>query len=60
MRIVVLNGSPTGQTSVTMQVVHFVEQRFPQHDFASVDIASQARKIEADEDSFRDAIDNAQ
>ena len=59
MRIVVLNCSPTGQISVTMQVVHFVEQRFPQHDLAFVDIASQARNIEADEETFRDVIDSA-
>ena len=59
MRIVVLNCSPTGQISVTMQVVDFVEQRFPQHDLASVDIASQARKLDADEETFRDVIDSA-
>mgnify|MGYP006284907865 CR=1 FL=1 len=57
MKIVVLNGSPKGQTSVTMQYVRYIEQRFPQHDFTFVDIANQLRKIEGNEETFRDVMD---
>ena len=31
MKIVVLNGSPKGEMSVTMQYVEYLERRFPEH-----------------------------
>jgi len=52
MKILVLNGSPKGDTSVTMQYVAFMQKKFPQHDFKIVNIAQQIKKIESDEHLF--------
>ncbi|HEY3425332.1 MAG TPA: NAD(P)H-dependent oxidoreductase, partial [Negativicutes bacterium] len=55
MKIVVLNGSPKGNPSVTMQYVAFIQKKFPQHEFKIFHIAQQIKKIENNQDSF-DAI----
>jgi multimeric flavodoxin WrbA len=57
MRITVLNGSPKGHLSVTMQYVNFIQKKFPQHELKIVNIASQIRKIEKDEKAFREILD---
>ena len=36
MRILVLNGSPKGATSVTMQYVQYIQKMFPQHELSTV------------------------
>ena len=58
MRITVLNGSPKGDLSVTMQYVHFIRKRFPQHDLKVFNIAQQIKKIEKDEKAFQEIIDD--
>jgi len=45
MNITVLNGSPKGDLSVTMQYVHYIEKKFPQHAFRSHNIARDINKI---------------
>jgi len=57
MKIVVLNGSPKGIHSITLQYVSFLEKKYPQHTFQIFQIAHDIRKIEADEASFREIID---
>ncbi|MFO0754031.1 MAG: NAD(P)H-dependent oxidoreductase [Thermodesulfovibrionales bacterium] len=54
MRIVVLNGSPKGSRSVTLQYVHFIEKNFPQHAFRIFNVAQQIKGIERDEALFRE------
>ncbi len=54
MKIVVLNGSPKGETSVTMQYVAFIQKKFPQHDFKIILVAQQIRQIEREDRLFRD------
>jgi len=58
MRITVLNGSPKGDLSVTMQYVHFIRKRFPQHDLKVFNIAQQIKTIEKDEKAFQEIIDD--
>ena len=48
MKITVLNGSPKGLTSVTMQYVHFIEKKFPQHELKIFNISAGIKKIEKD------------
>lgn len=57
MKIVVLNGSPKGDTSITMQYVHFVQKKFPQHELEIVNVAQQAKKIERDEQTFQEIVE---
>lgn len=56
MRIVVLNGSPKGAVSVTMQYVYFLEQRFPEAEFKYYDVALKVKKLEKDDKAFQEVI----
>jgi multimeric flavodoxin WrbA len=58
MKIIVLNGSPKGGLSVTLQYVHFIQKKFPQHQLEIVNIASQIKKIEKDEKAFQEIMDD--
>ena len=57
MKIIVLNGSPKGMTSVTMQYVHYIEQLYPQHQLEFLDISLRLPKLERDEIAFQEVID---
>jgi multimeric flavodoxin WrbA len=57
MIITVLNGSPKGKTSVTMQYVQYIQNAFPQHELQIIHISQRIKKIERDEAAFRDIID---
>jgi multimeric flavodoxin WrbA len=57
MRIVVLNGSPKGQQSVTMQYVRYIEKRFPRHRFTYIDISEKIQRLEKSEQAFNEVID---
>ena len=57
MKIVVLNGSPKGDISVTMQYVHFLRKKFPQHDLKILNISQRIKAIEQDEKMLREIID---
>ncbi|WP_169717695.1 hypothetical protein SPSIL_044420 [Sporomusa silvacetica DSM 10669] len=58
MKIVVLNGSPKGETSVTMQYVAFIQKRYLEHEFKIFNIAQQIRKLESDEQAFKEIIED--
>lgn len=49
MRVVVLNASPKGARSVTMQYVRFLRQERPQDAFERVDVALHAARYEHDD-----------
>ena len=57
MKIAVLNGSPKGEVSVTMQYVHFLEQRFPEVEFKFFDVALKIKKLEKDDKAFGEVIE---
>lgn len=57
MRIVVLNGSPKGDISVTMQYVHFLQKKFPQHELKIVNISQKIKVIEKDKNVFQQIVD---
>ena len=56
MKITVLNGSPKGMTSVTMQYVHYIQKEFPQHELKIINIAQRIKKIESDERTFQEIL----
>jgi multimeric flavodoxin WrbA len=56
MRFVVLNGSPKGDVSVTMQYVRFIQKKFPNHEFLIHNISQRISKIEKEEGSFNEII----
>jgi Multimeric flavodoxin WrbA len=48
VKIAVLNGSPKGDVSVTMQYVKYIEKKYPQHEFVYLNAALSIRKLEND------------
>jgi multimeric flavodoxin WrbA len=58
MKITVLNGSPKGHLSVTMQYVNFIQKKFPHHELKILNIASTIKKIEKDEKTFQEIMDD--
>ncbi len=56
MKIIVLNGSPKGKASVTMQYVNYIQKKFPQHELKILDIAQKIKRIEKNENTFQDIL----
>lgn len=58
MEICVLNGSPKGDISVTMQYVQFLKNKFPEHSFSTVNIGQQIHALEDKEDEWAAMLDS--
>ena len=58
MKIAVLNGSPKGELSVTVQYIKFIQKSFPEHKFDIINISERIKRIENNEDYFREIIEN--
>ena len=56
MKIIVLNGSPKGDQSVTLHYVLFLKKKFPKHEFLFFNIAERIKKIEKNEETFQGII----
>ena len=57
MKITVLNGSPKGEFSVTMQYVAYLAKHYPQHEFNILHIAQRIKRIENDRATFDEIIE---
>ena len=57
MKITVLNGSPKGLTSITMQYVHYIQKTFPEHELKIHNISERIKKIEKNSRIFQDILD---
>ena len=55
MKILVLNGSPKGQYSITVQTVKYLEKKYPAHSFEFLDAG---KKIKALEKDFSPALES--
>jgi multimeric flavodoxin WrbA len=58
MKIVVLNGSPKGMTSVTMQYVLFLKKKLPQHEFTILNVCQEVKKLEDNSQSFQEVLNS--
>ena len=57
MKITILNGSPKGERSITLQYAYFIQKKFPEHEMKVFHVAQQIKKLERDEETFRGIID---
>ncbi len=57
MKITILNGSPKGARSVTMQYVNYLEKVYPEHRFEYVNAAQKCRLFEKNEAAFNKVMD---
>ena len=59
MNIVVLNGSPKGKYSITLQTVKYLEKHNPGHEFTVIDAGQRIKALERDLSPVTDALKNA-
>lgn len=52
MKIAVLNGSPKGEYSITLQYIHYVQRKMPAHTFEVYPISSLINSFEKDCEAF--------
>src|SRR5574340_1721281 len=56
MKIAVLNGSPKGETSVTVQYVRFLRKSFPRHEFTLLNVCQDIKRLEGDEGALGEVL----
>ncbi len=56
MNIVVLNGSPKGEYSITLQYVNLLQKKFKEHEFLVFHISQKIKKLEKNIDFFNRII----
>ena len=57
MKILILNGSPKGDESITLQYAAYIQKHFPEHEYQIVNVSQQIKKIERDQQTFQEIIE---
>ena len=57
MKIVVLNGSPKGEISVTVQYVRYIQKHFPQHEFRILSVGHEVVGLDHNQARWREVMD---
>ncbi|MBQ3664317.1 MAG: NAD(P)H-dependent oxidoreductase [Clostridia bacterium] len=60
MKILVINGSPKGENSITLQTVLYLEKLHPEHDFSFLNVGAEIRKLEKEFTPAKEAMENAE
>ena len=60
MNILVLNGSPKGEYSITLQTVRYLEKLHPEHSFEVMHVGRQIKSLEKDFSKALAALENAE
>ena len=58
MKVLVLNGSPKGDYSITLQTSLYLEKKFPEHNFSVVHVGQKIKSLEKDFTVLIEAINN--
>ncbi len=56
MKIAVINGSPKGKYSITLQTVRYLERRYPEHEFSVLHAGQKIKALEKDFTEARELI----
>ena len=59
MKILVLNGSPKGQYSITLQTINYLQKLCPKHEFEVFHVGARIKALEKDFTLVKEAIENA-
>ena len=59
MKIAVINGSPKGKYSITLQTVRYLERKFPEHEFVTLHAGQTIRALERDFTPARELLAGA-
>lgn len=57
MKIAVINGSPKGRYSVTLQTVLYLEKKFPEHEFTVLHAGQQIKALEKNFERAKDLLE---
>ena len=60
MHILVVNGSPKGEYSVTLQTVKYLEKAYPKHTFEYLNAGQRIKALEKDFSAAQAALENAE
>ncbi len=60
MKILVLNGSPKGKYSVTLQTTNYLQKLYPDHSFEVLDVGHRIKALERDFSPALEAIEKAE
>ena len=60
MKILVINGSPKGSNSITLQTVNFLMQRHPEHEFRILHAGQKIKQLEKDFSPALEAVAQAE
>ena len=60
MKILVLNGSPKGQYSITVQTVKYLEKKYPEHSFEYLEVGKRIKSLEKDFSPAVSAVEKAE
>ena len=60
MKILVINGSPKGEHSVTLQTVRYLELKFPAHSFQVLHVGQKIKQLEKDFSEAKAALEEAE
>lgn len=60
MNILILNGSPKGGYSITLQTVNYLEKLHPEHQFEVLHVGQKIRALEKDLSPAKDALEKAE
>ena len=58
MKLTILNGSPKGEVSNTMQYYNLVEKRFPDHSYTLFNIGLDIGRIEEEPSHFEQTVES--
>ena len=59
MKILILNGSPKGRYSITLQTTRYLEKVYPNHSFEVLHVGQKTKSLQKDFASAREAIERA-
>ncbi len=60
MNILILNGSPAGDDSITLQTVRYWQKRFPGHEWTQLNVAPKLKALERDFGEAREMLARAE
>ena len=60
MKILILNGSPAGENSITLQTMLYIRKHFPDHDYALLHVGQRIKSLEKDFSAARELLADAE
>ena len=59
MRILILNGSPSGENSITLQTMHYIQKFYPKQEYHELHVGQKIRMFETDFSKAREELEAA-